>query len=387
MPFRTVVGHRHVVGLLSHAAARNTLPPSFILSGPGGVGKRRVATALAQVLNCLSPVRREESDAGHRQPGPSPRIRKPDSRFRHELPIDACGTCAVCRRIDRGTHPDVIAVGPEGDSAIIGIDQARNISERASYRPYEGRRRVVILDPADAMERPAQNALLKLLEEPPAATMLVLVTSQPDQLLPTVRSRCPQIRFGPLSVSELTEVLTRERKVPEREARAAAALASGSVARALEAASGEVSEARSEALELLRLAAQSRDRRSLMEGMLGTLGLLEKKATKPAVEREHVGLTLRALASLLRDLALMESVAAVADPRGAPSERNESEGASPNVAGDLANADLEGDLAQLSPAFPQQRVMGAYAAVDRALGAIRANTNAKLVVDWLAFQI
>ena len=94
-------------------------------------------------------------------------------------------------------HPDVLVVEP-GDSGSIKIEQVRDVVDRARYRPFEGRRRVVIIDEADALVAAAQNALLKTLEEPPPSSVFILVTARPDVLLPTVRSRCPQLRFRPL---------------------------------------------------------------------------------------------------------------------------------------------------------------------------------------------
>ncbi len=303
MPFRSVVGHHHVLALLARAVARHSLPPSLILSGPEGVGKHRVAVALAEALNCLDPVREGQAS---------------------RLAIDACGVCAACRRIERGIFPDVFTVGIEDDASSIGVKQARDISERASFRPYEGRRRVVIVDPADAMERFAQNALLKLLEEPPPATVIVLVTARPDVLLPTVRSRCPQIRFGPLTAAEIADVLARERKLTEREATAAAVVAGGSVATAIESASDETTSARAQALAVLRDVASGRDR-SVAERLRATLGV-EKRQGTAAEERDQVALVLRALSSLVRDLAVL----AEAGDRS-----------------DLANADLLGELQAL----------------------------------------
>src|SRR5437773_7531578 len=149
MPFRGVIGHRRIVALLARSVARDSLPPSLIFAGPAGVGKRLTATALAQALNCQSPVGSLQS-AG----------------------IDACGTCAACTRITRGVHPDVLVVEP-GDTGSIKIEQVRDIVDRAAYRPFEGRRRVVIVDVADALVAPAQNALLKTLEEPPPSSVLL----------------------------------------------------------------------------------------------------------------------------------------------------------------------------------------------------------------------
>src|SRR5919204_2561215 len=133
MPFRPIAGHDRVLALLATAATRGTLPPSLIFAGPQGVGKRTTAIALAQLLNC-------------ERLGPST----------DENMADACGLCAACRRIVRGVHADVLVLAP-GDSGSILLDQVREAIERSAYRPFEGRRRVVIVDEADALIAEAQN--------------------------------------------------------------------------------------------------------------------------------------------------------------------------------------------------------------------------------------
>src|SRR5207302_1562751 len=98
-------------------------------------------------------------------------------------------------RIGRGIHPDVLIVEP-GETGSIKIEQIRDVVDRANYRPFEGKRRVVIIDDADALVVPAQHALLKTLEEPPPSSVFILVTSRPDVLLATVRSRCIRLWFA-----------------------------------------------------------------------------------------------------------------------------------------------------------------------------------------------
>jgi DNA polymerase-3 subunit delta' len=378
MPFRSIVGHRHVIELLNRAVRRDSLPPSLILSGPEGVGKRRMAVALAQALNCTN-IERSESPTVRKSEGRTgdPRTSGPSDPGT-SLSTDACGTCAACRRIERGIHPDVLLVDEKGihpevlefevreRSAIINIDVARAVIKVAGYRPYEGRRRVVIIDPADAMERAAQNALLKVLEETPPATVFVLITTRPDVLYATIRSRCPQIRCGPLSVAEIADVLRRERGLSERDARAAAIVAAGSVARAIEATSEESTGARSQALALLQEAAAAREPSRLLDAMKATFGMEKRPGPAPAVEREQVTLSLRALSSLLRDVTMIGANAR---------------------AGDLANADLQPDLERVAASLGRARLIRAFAAVDCALAALGGNANPKIVVDWLAFQI
>ena len=326
------------MSLLSRAAARDTLPPALLLAGPAGIGKRRMAVALAQTLNCLEPRR---GDAA--------------------LELDACGECASCRRIQRGVHPDVIVVEP-GDTGTIKIEQVRDVIDRAGYRPFEARRRVAIVDEADAMMPAAQSALLKTLEEPPSASVFILVSSMPDALLATVRSRCPRLRFGTLSPAEVAEALVRDHEYDETEAHAAAADADGSIGQALSAESADLAAARDAARRLLEQNARLMDPSRRLE----TVKDLAAKKGAPATEREQLGACLRALASLLRDLGVL---AVRAD------------------AGMLANADLEAQLQRLSSDYDGDRSLRAYAATDRALAALERNASPKVVVDWLVLQL
>jgi DNA polymerase-3 subunit delta' len=340
MPFRDVVGHRRLIVLLSRSVGRESLPPSLIFAGPDGVGKRLAALATAQALNCLAPL---VSDASE------------------QMEIDACGVCAACRRIARNVHPDVLIVEP-GDNGSIKIDQVREIVERAAYRPFEGRRRVVIVDQADALVPAAQNALLKTLEEPPSASVFILITSRPDVLLPTVRSRCPRLSFRPLGPADIAAAL-EARGHSEAEARAVAATADGSLGRALEAHAGELVEARDVAQHALADAAASDDPRRRIEG---AKNLLAKTGAGGASGREQLASHLRAMESLLRDVELLSTRA---DVRA------------------LANPDVQPALERLVRTYEGERGMRAFTAVDRALMALDRNAGVKVVADWLVLQL
>jgi DNA polymerase-3 subunit delta' len=337
MPFETVVGHRRMVTLLSRAIARGTLPPALLLAGPAGIGKKRVALAVAEAINCTAP------------------------RVTEGLERDACGTCASCKRIARGAHPDVVQIAP-GDSGSIKIEPVRAVIDQSTYRPFEGRRRVVIIDEADAMMEGGQNALLKTLEEPPAASVFLLVSSLPDALLPTVRSRCPRLRFGPLTPAEVAAVLVRDHEYSETEARAAAVDADGSVGRALSSESADLVDARETATRVLHNAARAADPAT----RVGTAQDLASKKGSPMNERDQLAACLRIMASVLRDLGLMASQA---------------DGAV------IANADLRSDLETLSRSYDAKRTVRAYTAVDEALAALERNANAKVVADWLVLQL
>ncbi len=323
--------------LLARAVARDTLPPVMLFAGPRGVGKRRIATAVAEALNCA------QAEASG------------------DFELDACGSCPTCHRIARIIHADVIVVEP-GESGSIKVEQVRDVIDRTAFRPFEGRRRVVIVDPADAMAPPSQSALLKTLEEPPPGSIFVLVSSIPDALLPTVRSRCPLLRFGALTPAEIVEILTRHHGYAAGDAHAAAAEADGSIARALERRSVDLVEARAGARRVLELVSRVDEpvRR------LGAAEVLKVKAATPAEERNRLATCLASLLSLLRDIGV---IASEADTRL------------------LANADLEDELRNLASAFDEKRSRRAFGAVDEALTALDRNASPKIVADWLVLQL
>ena len=337
MPFRDVVGHGALVRLIARAVARDTLPPTLLFVGPDGVGKRLVALGLAQVENC-------------RSRGSTPT---------HDL--DACGECPTCRRIARGSYPDVPLIVP-GETGSITIDPIRHVIGEAGYRPFEGQRRVVIIADADRVVTPAQNALLKILEEPPDSTRFVLVTARPDLLLPTVRSRCQRLNFGRLMDQDVVKVLDRLRGDDAEDAHVAAAAAGGSVARALELSSRESVTARDAAVALLVAVSSARHVKARLEGAKALVG----KTRPGAPARQELTRRLRALTTLLRDSALL---ATGCDRRG------------------LANTDVGDGLAGLSRTYGGARGLKAFAAVGRALDAVDRNVSPKVVADWLACQL
>ena len=325
------MGHRPIVALLARSIRQASLPPSLIFAGPEGVGKRRVALAVAQALNCPASIGGAD--------------------------LDACGTCPSCTRIARGVHPDVLFLEP-GDNGSIKIDQVRDAIDRAGYRPFEGRRRVLVIDDADTLVQQAQNALLKVLEEPPPSSVFLLVTSRPDSLLDTVRSRCPRLRFGQLDAADVARVLvTLDWR--EADAHAAAAVSDGSVARAVAAEVGDLVETRDLAAGVLAQAAASDDPRRRLEAAKALLG------KGGSTSRDQLATGLRVMAALVRDVALL--------------------GASGNRAA-LANGDAVPLIERLS-AYQGERGVRAFRAIDRALAALDRNAGVKIVADWLAMQL
>jgi DNA polymerase-3 subunit delta' len=364
MPFRELFGHRRLLDLLARAVARNTLPPSLVFGGGEGVGKFTTAVALAEVLNCAAPVERDAGGATAGEPG--------------GFDVDACGACGACRRLQRavarlaeGVEPglDCFRVLRPDDKGSIKIDPVRALVAACAYRPFDGRRRVVVLDEADTLEVAAQNALLKVLEEPPPGTVFVLLTTRPDALLPTIRSRCPRLRFGPLKTEEIAAYLVERRGAARNDAAAAAARADGSIARALAQLDGAPADARQVASEVLDMVAGTAAvpaRLAAAQALIARADGGKGKKGSAAATRAEVAERLQAMAALLRDVQVLAT--------GAGGEW-------------LANRDLRAELGGLARAFDGQRTVRAFAAVDRALYALERNVGHKNVADWIALEL
>jgi DNA polymerase-3 subunit delta' len=198
-----IIGHGVAVETLQRLLAADRMPHALLMTGPAGVGKRTLATALAKALTCT---------------GDDP----------------PCQSCIHCRQIDHGTHPDVVLVTrPEGKDAIA-IGQVRELRDSASLRPYQARRKVVIIADAEALTAQAADALLKTLEEPQRQLTLILTAAEPEALPATVVSRCRIISLRPSDTATIVEALSM-RGVPNSEAERIGRLARGTVGWALTA--------------------------------------------------------------------------------------------------------------------------------------------------------
>jgi DNA polymerase-3 subunit delta' len=338
MTLRDILGHRRLTTLIARAIERESLPPTLLFAGPPGVGKWAVARATAQAVNCTEQVK----------PG-------------GDLAIDACGKCRSCDRTSRNVHVDVLMLEPD-DRASIKIDIVREVLAKVSYRPFEGRRRLVLIREADTLEPAAQNALLKSLEEPPPGTMFILTTAVPGALLPTVRSRCMRLRFGPLTTAEVAAGLVRDHDYQDDQAREAAPLSDGSLGQALALIDNDLTMFRELAMGLLRTSAGRADTQSRVQAAV----TVHTGASKKERSREHVAIILRLMASMLRDLEAINA------------------GANRAL---LANPLLAGDLESLARSYTGDRARAAFAAVDRGLVALERNAGMKVVTEWLAVQV
>ncbi len=221
MPLSAVQHQARAVDALTASLKSGEVHHAWLFHGPEGVGKELAAVCFAQALTCVV------------------------------KPMTGCGECSSCRRVLGRNHPDVTWVMPEDEqvqrglsgrsdfdhvpSRDIKVEQIRALGERLSLRPLEAKYKVALLVNAHGMNPQAQNALLKTLEEPPRDTVLLLVTSALDKLLPTIRSRCTKAQFGPLPAAFIAGRLqASNKKLSAEDAAMVGAMAGGSLKRAQE---------------------------------------------------------------------------------------------------------------------------------------------------------
>ena len=235
--FASIVGQEGAVSRLRSALASGKAHHAYLFDGPEGIGKRTTAIALAQALNC------------------------------DEAPGEGCGECASCRKIEEGTHPDLVLfrVFNEEGKEKGQTERVRELIGSLAFPPHEGHARVVIVDPAHDLNATASNVILKTLEEPPSGTYFVLVTTTASRLLVTIRSRCQRLSFAPLAETVIAETLVAAHELDPKAAQAAARLAAGSLGKALELASSEELPRRRERAGRVIAAARARKAQAALE--------------------------------------------------------------------------------------------------------------------------
>ncbi len=215
--FGSITGQGKPVSFLTALLQKGTIPNALLFTGPEGVGKRTAAFTFAMAANCS---------------GSGTGSRSTENRGGSAACMEPCGVCRSCGKFESGNHPDLIRVDASGQ--FTRISQIRELRQILSMKPFEARLRVVIIGEARTMNAEAGNALLKVLEEPPDRTLLILVAPQKSDLLPTIVSRCLHIRFHPIPGHVLADALVRNHLMDKEDARVLAALANGSYSKALE---------------------------------------------------------------------------------------------------------------------------------------------------------
>lgn len=317
MPFAGIKGHDNSIALLNRTLAAGKIANSYLFEGIEGCGKKLIALAFIEAVFC----------------GGS----------------EGCGNCPSCRKIAAIQHPDLHLLEPDG--LFIKIDQIRELQRELSLRPFEAPKKACIIDGADRLNPAAGNALLKTLEEPPGNALMILITANPDGVLPTVLSRCQRLHFAALSEATI-ETLLRERGKEPEAARIVASLASGSMATALRIGEEAALQVRKSFLE--RVGTLS----------LGEITPLSNFAEELASDKENALELLGLLTSFFRDALLVRS-----------------------DAGGVVNTDLLPLVEREAALFTGDDIMERINHVAGTRRAIAGNVNTRLALEVLFMRL
>lgn len=264
MAFKDILGNSRVKKILRKALQKNKIPNSMLFCGPDGVGKKHMALTLARAMNCAQ---------------------KKD---------DACEVCPSCKAIHMGNFPDVMEIYPEGN--VIKIEQMRTLRKIAYLKPMVGKKRIFIVDEVEKMTEEAANSLLKILEEPPFFSYIILITRNPFMIIPTIKSRCQILSFLPISKEDIEKILV-ERGYEEEKARIISLLVRGNLKQALSLEWDEVQAQRKQAWQIFL---------SLLRRENFVLFLRNYAFSYRTLVREEWERILEILSSFCRDLILIK---------------------------------------------------------------------------------
>ncbi len=346
MSFDFVIGQHRPKKIIRHALQQNRVPHAYLFQGPPGVGKEALTLEFTKALFC--------SGTGE----------KP------------CDTCSACKRISNLQHPDVMYIFPSsGDNfderkavlqsvaaepyarqkpwaaPLITIEMIREIRHKSSIKPVEGKL-VVIIAEADHMNVQAANALLKILEEPPSFMHLVLTASQPNAMLPTILSRCQEIRLGPLKDTDIEQALIERKLVEPEKAKLFAKASQGSYGRALEWLNENFAGVRDEAVDFLRVCL--RNPKSQMEEVESII----KKYDKGTIKK-----MLSLLLLWYRDSMMLSTMTDTA-----------------NAHSTIVNADSMDTLQNFNSAFESINYQTIFEQIERSIYMIERNIQMNLIL-------
>ena len=331
MSFQRILGQDQPKRIIQNALENNSVSHAYLFYGQESIGKKLTAVEFAKALNC------EVSG-----------------------PKDNCGDCPSCRKIDRGIHPDFFLLEPDTSSrnALIKVEEVRDLQKKLAYLPYEAKTKVVIIDGAEAMNPQAANTMLKTLEEPPSSTILILISPNLYQLLPTIISRCQGVKFHLLPSDLVKRILQQTgefeaEEFSEKELDLRALRSMGRISRAMEEDIEATSNYRDEILDLLEQASFKR------------MDVVFKWTKQWARRSDKIQPVLDEMLNLLRDLAVIKS-------QGKNTE--------------ILNRDI---LHRLKPLAEQKSARTLIAMFDSALqtkSALMANANLQLSLDHMLIQ-
>lgn len=320
----SVLGHEQNKAFLQRYLQAAERPHALLFCGAPGLGKKHLALQFAKTLLCL-----------------------------HMDGSDGCESCRLLNFEDGNfSHPDFILVQLEEDSKNIKIEQIKELIRQAAFAPVLSQNKACIIDGADKMTADAANSFLKLLEEPPAGWVIILLAAADTALLPTILSRVVKLRFNPVSALQVEEAL-RQRQIPSEEAAVLARISEGSVGMALTLAEQNLFECRRQVMAFLEALP--------LQGAFNYLAGFKM----PDKEYGQAILFVQVLQTVLRDMLLVK----VGRQDG------------------LYNGDLTGQLQELAGGWREQALEQALIAANDAYKALNESAGVKLVLESMALHI
>ncbi|MDD4893692.1 MAG: DNA polymerase III subunit delta' [Candidatus Omnitrophica bacterium] len=329
MSFLDIKGQDRPIQILKEYIKHSRLTGSYLFAGEDGIGKKSVAKTLAKALNCESST------------------------------LDSCDKCASCLKIEKGQHPDIHIIDGSGssgghlehtqdiaaqDNDSIKIEYIRQLQKEINLRPYEARRKVFIIDNAHCLTADAGNALLKTLEEPPAGSLIILITSKPALLFKTIISRCKIIKFYPLERQELEEALKKDFHLDDSLSHYLAYFCEGRIGRALKLKDTDILNQRNKVIEAFIPQGRASCDRGVTEN------------------RNNVRAYLNILAAWFRDMYLIKI--------GAPQR-------------ELINLDRKNELLKLVSRYTFVDLNEAFNSISSSLLYLERNVNTRLLLSNL----
>jgi DNA polymerase-3 subunit delta' len=344
--FDKLVGNNHIKTVLRRLIAQKRVPNSLLFVGEDGVGKRHFALELVKAFVCQNPKNSE-----------------------------ACDVCAACRRADKfafpksdknddyekvifSEHSDVGMVIPYKNSILVKA--IRDLEREANFRPYEANARFFLIDNAEKLsvaKDNAANALLKTLEEPAATSHIFLITSRPDALLPTIRSRCQTVRFAPIDSGEIESYLLKTKKCAPDDAALLAKLSNGKLGHALKTDLGKFRERRDQMIKVLESILIKENRAELLR---------VAEEMNDAKNKDGYEASLETLQTLIHDVWTLKNNA------------NEKI---------LVNVDLISDLRKLAAGVESKRLSAWLSEIENLREGLAINLNRKIATDALFMQM
>jgi DNA polymerase-3 subunit delta' len=340
--FDSLLGNDNVKSIFNRLLASGRVPNSLLFTGPDGVGKKQFALELARSLVCRQP-----------QGG------------------QACDRCPACQRAgvfvfpkpdDKEEHKKVIFSGHSDVGMVVPykrnilVEAIRDLEAAANFRPFEAPARFFIIDQAEKMNAAASNALLKTLEEPPATTHIVLITSRPDSLLQTIRSRCQTIHFAPVGANEIRQYLIEKKGALPTDAESIAKLSAGSIGKALDFDLDLFREQRGAMLSVLKSALIEKDRAALLQA---------SETLNDAKNKDVYEENLDILETLIRDIWMIRL-------------GNETE---------IVNTEIVSDLSRLAEDINQQTTAAWLNEIELLRQSLLVNINRKIATDALFIEM